>query len=340
MRIRPMLTSFGICWKRAGLFGFVWAYAACPGIGQTASLSHAGGQTLSENDSTITALLASARTSLREQRYDNAMEQFEAVLKAVPGSEGARRGEADAAIGWALVELQQQHTDTAMEILVRGIRQVPDDPELLTDFGVEATALGQFPIAEQSLRTADKVRPNNAKTVYGLARLDLERQHMPEAEKELKAYLELKPQDASAYFGLGHLYAMQQRPDEARAAFERSVQLQPTQTESYYQLGQLDLDAHKDPEAEREYGKVLERMPQHAGALTGLGEIALRAKEYAKAEQYLAKAEKSDPNYQTPHYFRGLALAKLGRQDEAKQELARGDSRQHATAPEGAGTPK
>ena len=78
--------------------------------------------------------------------------------------------------------------------------------------------------------------------------------------------------------------------------------------------------------------RVLARAPHHAGALTGLGQLALRAKQYATAEQWLREAEESDPTYPTPHYFRGLALAKLGRKDEAQQEMQRGDSRPHAGA--------
>jgi tetratricopeptide (TPR) repeat protein len=114
---------------------------------------------------------------------------------------------------------------------------------------------------------------------------------------------------------------MDQRTDEARAEFERSIQLQPVQTESYYQIGQIELDAHQDAKAEPLFRKALERDPSHGGSLTGLGVLAFRAKEYAKAEQYLAAAEKAAQDYGPAHYYRGLALARLGRRDEADAEL-------------------
>ncbi len=277
--------------------------------------------------------VATGQTFLSQKRYEEAMGRFEAALNGLPKDEGARRGEVAAATAWALAEIRRQRPDKAMEILERAIAQVPNEPELLVDFGVEATSLGQIGIAEQALQAADKLRPHDPKTIYGLARLEIQRQHWPDAESDLKAYLKLRPQDASAYFGLGHVYAVQQRNEEARIAFERSIQLQPQQTESYYQLGQLELEAHQDEEARGSYAKVLERAPGHAGALMGMGELALRAKEYAKAEAYLRAAEKSDPSYQTPHYFRGLALAKLGRKSEAEEEMRLGDSRPHAADP-------
>ncbi len=281
--------------------------------------------------------VATGEALLQERRYREAMDAFEAALAASPANAAAREGEVAAATAWALEGVRQGHPEQAMEVLERGIGVLPTEPELLRSFGIEATTLKQFPIAEQALRAADAARPHDAKTVYALARLETEEQHLPEAERDLQAYLALRPDDASAYFGLGHIYAMRQQTTEARAAFAHSLTLQPSQTESYYQLGQLDLEAHQDEAAQKEFAQVLARAPQHAGALTGMGQLALRAKDYAGAEQLLAAAEKSDPAYQTPHYFRGLALAKLGRKDEAAEELRRGDSRPHAVVPGAAG---
>ena len=123
------------------------------------------------------------------------------------------------------------------------------------------------------------------------------------------------------------------RSEDAHREFEESIQLQPQQTESYYQLGQLALEAHQDEQAKPLFERVLARDANHAGALTGLGELAFRAKDYAAAEQLLARAEKADPSYARPHYYRGLSLARLGRKEEAQQELQQGDGRAHANAP-------
>lgn len=271
-----------------------------------------------------------------EHHYSEAMDRYEAALAAHNDDADAHKGEVAAATAWALECIRQQQPERAMEILERALKVLPNDPELLLDFGIEATALKQFPIADQALHASDAARPKNPKTLYALARLETENHHLPEAEKDFRAYIALKPEDASAYFALGHICAMEQRPAEAKAAFERSVALQPNQTESYYQLGVLALDTHEDEQAASYFQKVLDRGPAHAGALTGMGQVALRAKDYPKAERLLAAAEAADPSYATPHYFRGLALAKLGRKEEAERELKLGDSRPHATAPPGA----
>lgn len=291
------------------------------------------GQAGADGTQSANATAASDTALVQAKRYSEAMDRFEAALATSPGNLEARRGETAAAIGWAAEEAQQQHPEKSMTILERAIQHLPDEPELLVSFGLEAITLGQLPIAEQALRAADKLRPGDLNTTYALARLEIEEGHLPDAERDLKAYLAVRTQDASAYFGLGHVYAMEQRDADARAAFEQSIKLQPKQTESYYQIGQLDLEAHRDEEARAMFARVLTRNAHHAGALTGTGELELRVKHYAEAERLLAQAEQSDPTYRPPHYFRGLALAKLGRKDEAEQELQRGDSRPHATGP-------
>lgn len=270
---------------------------------------------------------------LNAHRYSDAMDRYEAALTANARNEQARNGEVAAANAWAAEQAHQGHAEQAMEILERALVRLPNEPKLLVSFGLEATALGQFPIADQALHAADKLKPGNPETIYALARLEIEEQHMPDAERDLKTYLALRPKDATAWYGLGFAYAMEQRNEDARKAFEQSIALQPQQTESYYQLGHLAAEAHQDAEAQPLLEKALSRNPKHAGALTDMGQIALRAKDYVKAEQLLADAEKSDPGYATPHYYRGLALARLGRKEEAEREMKLGDSRPHATSP-------
>jgi Flp pilus assembly protein TadD len=149
----------------------------------------------------------------------------------------------------------------------------------------------------------------------------MQQQHLQTAEEDLRKYLVKRPEDASAHFGLGKVLQAAQRGPDARAEFERSIQLQPAQTESYYELGRLELEVQHDGQAAELFQNVLARDAKHGGALTGMGIIAFRSKDYAQAEQYLARAEKTAPNYLQAHYYRGLALARMGRKDESRTEL-------------------
>ena len=275
---------------------------------------------------------------LEQKQYPEAMDRFETSLSSALRDPAARTGELQAATQLALSVRKQGYPDLALEVLRHACSKLPDDPQLSLDRGVQATELGLWSEAKQALQAAHSLDTQNPMTLYALARLALDQQHLPEAEEDLKRYLSEQPNDASAHFGLGHLYAMEQRSLEARAEFETSLKLQPRQTESYYQLGDLDLKAHQNEAAESQFRKVLQDDPNHAGALTGMGELALRSKHYALAEQFLAHAEQADPSYPVPHYYRGLALARLGRSEEADKELRLGDGRPRASS-DGTGSP-
>jgi tetratricopeptide (TPR) repeat protein len=276
---------------------------------------------LTASPNSIVANLTMGDLLLSMHRNPEAMDRFETVLAIARTNPDARHGELAAATELALTARRSGHPEVALEVLQHARTKLPDDPDLLLELGIQATELYLYPAAEEALNAARNLRSSDPGILYALARMETERQHLQAAEANFRAYLAAQPNDASAHFGLGHVLAMQQRTADARAEFERSIQLQPVQTESYYQIGQIELDAHQDAKADALFHKTLERDPTHGGSLTGLGVLAFRAKDYVKAEQYLAAAEKSAPSYGPAHYYRGLALAHLGRKDEGDAEL-------------------
>jgi len=287
---------------------------------------------LAVEPNSIPANLGAGEILLSQHRDPEAMDRFETILAVDPHQAAARKGEVAAATELAVASRRDNHPDRALIALRHACEKLPDSSELQLDRGLQAFELNQFPEADEALHAAQKLAPANPTIVYALARLETERQQTPAAERDYKAYLAARPNDATAHYGLGYVYASLLRTEDARREFEVSIRLQPQQTESYYQLGQLALDAHHDDEAKPLFEHVLARDPHHAGALTGLGELAFRSKDYATAEHLLAEAEKSDPSYTRPHYYRGLALARLGRNEEAQLELKQSDGRTHATS--------
>jgi tetratricopeptide (TPR) repeat protein len=269
---------------------------------------------------------------LEEHRDPEAMDRFETVLAIDLKDKEAREGELAAATDLAMSARRENHPDAALKVLEHARTKLPNDSKLLLDLGIQATEMGLLPEAMDSLQSARKLDASDPDILYALARLEMVEQHLQAAEADLRAYLAKRPEDASAHFGLGKVLEVAQRTTEARAEFERSIQLQPAQTESYYELGQLELEVQHDAQAAPFFQKVLARDATHGGALTGMGIIAFRSKDYAQAEQYLSRAEKTDPNYQPAHYYRGLALAHLGQKDESQRELqlaAELDRKQH-----------
>jgi tetratricopeptide (TPR) repeat protein len=281
---------------------------------------------LDRNPNDAGALTLLGKIRLEQHGFDDAMVAFESALKTEPRNPAARSGEAKAGTAAALQAKRAGDNDGALVYLIRARKYVPDDPELLFDFGVHADLMHLYKDAEEALTKSLDLRPGDTQTIYALSRLELDEQKMPQAEAHLRQYLKLRPEDASAHYGLGKLLHILLRDDEAQVELRRSVELQPLQTESYYELGDIELQRHKDDAAAALFSKVLGRSPKHGGGLTGLGIIAYRAKDYSKAENYLKSAVLYAQKYPAAHYYYGLVLAKTGRAAEAQAELDRAKS--------------
>jgi tetratricopeptide (TPR) repeat protein len=243
----------------------------------------------------------SAQAARQSAVHDEAMKSFESVLRTDSRNAEARAGEVKAAIAAALESKRAGDNDGAMVYLARARKFVPDDPELLLDFGVQADGMHLYKDAEEALNQALTLRPGDAQTIYALGHVELDEQKMPQAETHLREYLKLKPEDASAHYGLGKLLHMLARKEEAEAELRRSIELQPQQTESYYELGDIALNLQRDKEAAALFQKVLDRNPKHGGALTGMGVLAYRAKDYSTAEAWLKSAVLNASDYSSAH---------------------------------------
>lgn len=256
-----------------------------------------------------------------QQLYGEAMKSFAAALAITPHSIESQNGEIRAAVKDALSLRASGDQNGALAALLRGLKAVPNSPELLTDFGIQADAMHIYSDADHALTKAHKIDPSNLKTLYALAHVELDEQEMPAAEKHLRAYLQMRPNDATAHYGLGHLLHMMSQDDAAVVQLRRSIAIQPDQIASYYELGVIALDRHQDKDAQAEFAHVLAMNPYHGGALTGMGILKFRSKDYNAAANYLKQAVLYAPSYVPAHRYYAMALTHLGDKSEAERQL-------------------
>jgi tetratricopeptide (TPR) repeat protein len=266
------------------------------------------------------ANVALGEIRLAQGLNEDALKSFESVLAANPGSVPARNGEVKAAEAAALADRKAGLDGSALLCLLRARKFVPDSPQLLLDFGVQAESMKIYADADAALTRAHELAPDDAKIIYALAHVQFDEQKMTEAERNLRAYLKMRPDDATAHYGLGRLLHMLIRNDEAKAELNRSIDLQPRQSGSYYELGEIARETNQVDVAKKNYEIVLAGAPRHGGALTGLGILAFRAKDYSAAEKYLASAVTCAPDFIAAHHYYSLVLARLGRDEESRRE--------------------
>ena len=274
---------------------------------------------------------------LAEGLNEDAMKSFEVVLGVRPDTARARIGEVKAAEAAALADRNAGVDGSALLSLIRARKFVPDSPQLLLDFGIQAERMKIYADADAALTRAHELAQDDAKITYALAHVEFDEQKLPDAERNLRAYLQARPDDATAHYGLGRVLHAVLRNDEAKTEFERSIALQPRQSGSYYELGEIARETNQLDEAQKDYDRVIAVAPHHGGALTGLGILAMRAKDYTAAEKYLSSAVIYAPDYVAAHHYYSLVLARLGRESESHREadLATTLSEQDAKARHG-----
>ena len=148
---------------------------------------------LRHDPSNQAANVALGEIRLAQGLNDDALKSFESVLAANPGSVPARDGEVRAAEAAALADRKAGVEGSALLCLLRARKFVPDSPQLLLDFGIQAESMKIYAEADAALTMAHELAPDDTKIIYALAHVQFDEQKMTEAERTLARL----PQNAS-----------------------------------------------------------------------------------------------------------------------------------------------
>jgi tetratricopeptide (TPR) repeat protein len=144
-------------------------------------------------------------------------------------------------------------------------------------------------------------------------------------EQALLCYRRAAQLDAGSFqwlYYLGSLLAKQGKHAEAAAVFEQALRPDPSYLPARLKLAENLLEAGKIDESYRLYSEIIWELPQTAEAHFGLGRIAvLRGNPMAGRESF-RKACDLFPTYGPAHYALAQVDRKLGKREEAEQELA------------------
>ncbi len=110
------------------------------------------------------------------------------------------------------------------------------------------------------------------------------------------------------------------RPDEAAVEYDAYLARKPDDPAGHLGAGLVALDRGDSDAATRHLDRALALAPAAAAALSARAWVALSRGEPAEALALLDRAVRSDPFDVEVRHRRGLALARLGRADEARSE--------------------
>jgi tetratricopeptide (TPR) repeat protein len=133
----------------------------------------------------------------------------------------------------------------------------------------------------------------------------------------------LNPADASAHYQLGLIYQKRGEFDAAVGSFNRAVEIDPRETDAHYQLGRIARQNGRLNEAVQHFERVVQLEPAHSQneiwRETGL--VYYDAGQYQDALEMFDKFLDKRPSDAEARYWRGMTLNKLGRENEAIQEM-------------------
>ena len=96
-----------------------------------------------------------------------------------------------------------------------------------------------------------------------------------EAEQLLRRALQIAPEDAAANYYMGNLSILKGKTDEAAVFFRKSAELSPESPEAWLNVGELHHRMQRLDEAESAYRKALTLKPDFVGAGLNLGILLL-----------------------------------------------------------------
>ena len=215
---------------------------------------------------------------------------------------------------------QKPSGDQAIELLVEGINPIFENIDK-TPFGSVKSSL--YAGVVTAITTFQQSSPDEMTAglfVYlGYALTELGR--YDEAEDALRTATKLDPDNAAAHGNLGYTLTELGRYDEAVEAHRTAIKLDPDYAAAHGDLGYALIKLERYDEAEDALRTATKLDPDCATAHGDLGYALIKLERYDEAEEALRTAIELDPDYAAAHGNLGYALDQLGRHDEAVDAL-------------------
>jgi tetratricopeptide (TPR) repeat protein len=235
-----------------------------------------------------------------------------ALLKAQGKAEEAARHERQAAESVGDLSLAGP-----LEISLR--RQGLDVDVLLSDARGLA-AEGQAAQAEENLKTALGIAPDDLRVRVGLGLLRAMQGRLDDAVAELRRAVESKPDYAVAKSALGEALAESGKADEAERLFREVLERDPDHEETVQRFIALMTVGGKLEEALRFFESAAAAHPAEPALEYGLAEVLIAAKREPEAVVHLRKVIELSPEHVDARHALAVALYTQGDRAGARAE--------------------
>lgn len=227
-------------------------------------------------------------------------------------------------LAWCLAK-EGQTTD-AVKAFDRAIDLDPIKGSNYVDLATVLMSAGLLPPALEAANKAVEVEPNSYPAHRARGQIQMKQHDYMAAVNSYRKAVELNTSSPEPLMDLADAEAAAGQFEEASALLEKSIKKYPREAQFYYQYALLVLHHSAErPTTQSKATRLLERTltldDSIAGAHYELGNVWLNEDQPSKAIAQLRRAEKLNPSDENTHYALSLALHKLGRLEEADDEL-------------------
>ena len=186
--------------------------------------------------------------------------------------------------------------------------------------GLAFLELGQFEEAEKHFRRALKINPSYTLALFNLGETLRMQQRYKESLEFYRAALNLDLGSASVHAGMGVSLLRLKRYEEAVSSMERALAIKPNLPRAHtfhYFTGYALQEMNQLDGAGEHYEKALQINPHFWRAIDRLAGLRFGQGNYNESLGLYKTLVKIEPENAVAHYNVGVALLKLGRNEEA-----------------------
>jgi tetratricopeptide (TPR) repeat protein len=254
----------------------------------------------------------------RRGNYAAAIAPLASVVRDQPDSQQARY-----LLG--LCKYYSADFDGALRTLEPLWPQKSSDLAYLYVFCIAANNAGRKDLDEKALTQLIAVGTDTPEFHLILAKAYLNHKDYKDYDKvfsELNLALSAKPDLPFVHFYLGFAYMRTNQLDCAVEEFLKDISIEPDVPDNYEQLGMIYARLDRDADAEKTFHDAIQRDPRSAGSYFGLAKLYMKSQKYEEALRSIDVAVHLAPDNQNVHFLRGQLLKRMGRDDEARAEMA------------------
>ena len=207
----------------------------------------------------------------------------------------------------AETKLRLNQTDEALGILEEKVAQSPNDPEILSIYGLALLTAGQTDKAVDTIQKALAIQPDKPRLRVALAKIYMSREQFDKAREQLVTAYETSPEDEDVVVTLGKLYVASNDMKKAQELGKDLLKQAPDSAFSHGFAGSIAFAARDFDTAITHYKKAKSLDSANKAAQFGLARAYIGKGDYRQAIAELQGVIESEPN--SPQVYKAFVAA-------------------------------